>query len=58
MLEKKLFRTFAAELSFVRISYFSTKMIFSFSVGLLERKGLTILQNVLLSGTFLGSKFP
>ena len=58
MLEKTLFRTFAKELSFVRISSFPTKMIFSFSTDLLEKKGVTVLQNVLLSATFLGYKFP
>ena len=41
MLLKKLFKTFATELSFARTSSFSNKTIFSFVMDLLERKGLT-----------------
>ena len=58
VLEKKLFKAFATELSFERTYSFSNKIIFSFVMNLLEKKGLTVLQNVPLTVVLLAFKFP
>ena len=58
VLEKKLFKAFATELSFERTYSFSNKIIFSFVMNLLEKKGLTVLLNVPLTVVLLAFKFP
>ena len=57
MFEKKLFRVWAVSGSDIKISLFSMILIPSYMRDLSECKGLTYLQNGLLSVTFFIFKF-